>query len=140
MYDRKIMTEGAERASIAEPAPPRRRWPLVLGAALLLAGGAFAWQNRATPPPAPAPVAAAPAPALTVSVTLATSRSISAMVAGDGSIVAWQELVISTEIGGLRIIRAPVEEGDLVRAGQLLAALDDSVLAAQLAQAYSASN
>jgi len=62
------------------------------------------------------------------------------MVAGDGSIVAWQELVISTEIGGLRIIRAPVEEGDLVRAGQLLAALDDSVLAAQLAQADAAIN
>ncbi len=140
MYDRKIMTEGAERASIAEPAPPRRRWPFVLGAALLLAGGAFAWQKLANPPPAPAPVAAAPAPALTVSVTPATSRSISAMVAGDGSIVAWQELVISTEIGGLRIIRAPVEEGDLVRAGQLLAALDDSVLAAQLAQADAAIN
>jgi len=140
MYDRKITTEEAERASIAEPAPPRRRWPFVLGAVLLLAGGGYAWQQRASAPPAPPPATAAPAPALTVSVAPAVSRSIAAVVAGDGSIVAWQELVISTEIGGLRIIRAPIEEGDAVRAGQLLAALDDSVLAAQLAQADAAIN
>ncbi len=140
MYDRKITTEEAERASIAEPAPPRRRWPFVLGAALMLAGGGYFWQQRANTPPVTPPVAAAPAPALTVTVAPATSRSIAAMVAGDGSVVAWQELLISTEIGGLRIIRAPIEEGDTVRAGQLLAALDDSVLAAQLAQADAAIN
>lgn len=139
MYDRKITTEEAERASIAAPKPRRRRWPLLLGAALVLAGGAFAWQKRAGTPPAPPPVvASAAAPALTVTVAPAISRGISATVVGDGSVIAWQELVISTEVGGLRITRAPIEEGDGVRAGQLLAALDGSLLATQLAQADAA--
>jgi len=140
MYDRKITTEQAERASIAQPTPRRRRWPWVLAAVLLLAAGAYVWQQRSNAVPAPSLVTTAPAPALTVSVAPAGSRGIAAMVAGDGSVVAWQELVISSEVGGLRIIRAPVEEGDAVRAGQLLAGLDDSVLAAQLAQADAAIN
>ncbi|EHM01944.1 efflux transporter, RND family, MFP subunit [Acetobacteraceae bacterium AT-5844] len=56
-------------------------------------------------------------------------------VAGDGSVVAWQELVLAAEIGGLRVAEVTVEEGDHVRAGQVLVRLEDAVPAAQLAQA-----
>jgi RND family efflux transporter MFP subunit len=60
------------------------------------------------------------------------------VVAGDGSVVAWQELVLGAETSGLRVMELAVEEGDTVRAGQVLLRLDDAVPAAQLAQAEAA--
>lgn len=136
MLDRPIAA--SPEASVAKP--PRRRW---IGPALLvlaLGGLGFAavkW--RAAHPPAP-PAVVAPVPALTVSAAPAAARRMMASVVGDGSVVAWQELVIGAEVGGLRLVEAPLDEGMAVRAGQLLARLDDSVLAAQAAQAEAAVN
>jgi RND family efflux transporter MFP subunit len=136
MLDRPVAAEAPQT-----PAPPaKRRW---LGPALVvlaLAGGGYAavkW--RATNPPPP-PVAAAPVPALTVSVAPVASRRMASSVIGDGSVIAWQELVIGAEVGGLRLMEAPLDEGMAVQAGQLLARLDDSVLAAQAAQAEASIN
>lgn len=136
MLDRPVMTEPAQTPAL----PARRRW---LGPALLvlaLAGGGYgAMKWRAATPP-PAPVAAAPVPALTVALGPVSSRRMGTSVVGDGSVIAWQELVIGAEIGGLRIIEAPLDEGMAVQAGQVLARLDDSVLAAQATQAEAAIN
>jgi HlyD family secretion protein len=117
----------------------RRGWAwLCLG--LLIAGGALAWRWQNPPPPTPPAMAAEPAalPVLTVAVAIAITRPAIAEVVGDGSVVAWQELVISAEVGGLRVVEVPVEEGQAVRAGDLLARLDASVIGAQAAQAEAA--
>lgn len=137
MYDSKITAEPAAQAS---PITARPRWRRGWIVALLVAvAGVAAWQWRASHP-APALVPAPAAPALSVSVSAASGRNLTLTVMGEGSIVAWQELVISAEIGGLRIVQAPIEEGMRVRAGDLLAALDDGVLAAQAAQAEASVN
>ena len=138
MYDSKITTEAAAQAS---PTAPKagRRWVWAVGLIVVIASAA-AWQWRAPSPAQPPVAAAAPAPALSVSAGPATSRMLTLTVRGEGSVVAWQELVIGAEIGGLRIVQAPIEEGMRVRAGDLLAALDDSVLAAQAAQAEGSVN
>lgn len=132
------------------PAPPfassttvssatRRRgwvWPLVV-LAVLAAGGTVAWRLSTTRSAAP-PVAATstePPPALAVAVVPVVSRPLARTVSGDGSVVAWQELVLGAEAGGLRVAEVAVEEGDHVRQGQLLVRMDDAVPAAQLAQA-----
>ncbi|MFC7555005.1 biotin/lipoyl-binding protein [Pseudoroseomonas wenyumeiae] len=126
-------------ASSRAPSPSRRRawvWPLVV-LALLAAGGVAAWQllpNRPTTAP-PTAASAEPPPALAVAVVTAQSRSLARAVLGDGSVVAWQELVLGAEAGGLRVAEVAVEEGDHVRQGQVLVRLEDSVPAAQLAQA-----
>ncbi|RKK04708.1 efflux RND transporter periplasmic adaptor subunit [Pseudoroseomonas wenyumeiae] len=126
-------------ASSRAPAPSRRRawvWPLVV-LALLAAGGVAAWQllpNRPTTAP-PTAASAEPPPALAVAVVTAQSRPLARAVLGDGSVVAWQELVLGAEAGGLRVAEVAVEEGDHVRQGQVLVRLEDSVPAAQLAQA-----
>ncbi|MEI6158507.1 MAG: efflux RND transporter periplasmic adaptor subunit [Roseococcus sp.] len=138
MLDRPIPVEAPQEASAAAPSRRRWLWPVLLLLAVAGAGyGAMKW--RATHPPAP-PVAAAPVPALTVSAAPTTSHRMASSVIGDGSVVAWQELVIGAEVGGLRIVEAPLDEGMPVVAGQLLARLDDSVLNAQAAQAEAAIN
>lgn len=120
----------------------RRRWLLaapfaavalgLAGAALLSERGTLGRADRKTPTTvAGAPGPAEPPPALTVSVAPVVQRPMARVVVGDGSVVAWQELVIGAEAGGLRVVEVAVEEGDRVRRGQLLVRLEDSVLAAQ---------
>jgi len=119
-------------------APPRvrRRW---LWAVLLLLplGAAGAWW--ATHRPAPVPVeVAAPAPSLTVSLRPVERRALLRPVVGDGTIAAWQELVVGAEAGGLRVVEAALEPGERVRAGQVLLRLDPAIPASLLAQADAA--
>lgn len=137
ILDRPIPIEAPHEATAS--APPRRRWLWPVLWLLTLAGAGYAavtW--RAAHPPVSPPAATAAVPALTVAVGPVVARRMGASVVGDGSVVAWQELVIGAEIGGLRIVEAPLDEGMAVRAGQLLARLDDSVVAAQAAQADAA--
>ncbi|WP_207538766.1 efflux RND transporter periplasmic adaptor subunit [Sabulicella rubraurantiaca] len=131
-----------ERPSPAEvqvPALPRRRraWLWLPALAVLGAGGWWGWSHRLAEAPAPSPLAEAPA-ALTVAVRPVERRSLLRPVIGDGSVAAWQELVVGVETGGLRVIEAGFEPGDRVRAGQVLVRLDPSVPEALLAQAEAA--
>lgn len=139
MLDRPISIEAPQEATASPPPAPRRRWlgPLLWVVVLAGAGVAAVLWRQAQPPARP-PATAAAVPALTVAVGPVAVRRLASTVVGDGSVVAWQELVIGTEVGGLRIVEAPLDEGMPVRAGELLARLDDSVLAAQAAQAQAA--
>jgi len=131
-------------AQAALPPPRLRptrwgRWLLGLGLLLAAGLGALAVPRlieHDAPPAATAPQE--PPPALTVALAVAQRRDLVRPVVGDGSVVAWQELVIGNEAGGLRVRAVPVEEGDQVAEGQLLVQLDDAVPAAQLAQAEAA--
>jgi len=132
-------------AQAALPPPRLRRTPWgrwLLGLGLLLAAGLGAlavprlMMEHDAPPAATAPQE--PPPALTVALAVAQRRDLVRPIIGDGSVVAWQELVIGNEAGGLRVRAVPVEEGDRVAQGQLLVQLDDAVPAAQLAQAEAA--
>jgi HlyD family secretion protein len=76
--------------------------------------------------------------ALTVQVVPVREQTLQRPVIGDGSVVAWQELVVGIEAGGLRVAEVPIEEGDRVTRGQVLARLDDAVLVAQAGSARAA--
>lgn len=124
----------------AAAAPMRRRWllPALAVLVLLLGGaGAAAWIIRRQPAASPAP-AAAPTPALTVALAEVREERLARPVVGDGSVAAWQELVIGTETGGLKVVEVNFEEGDQVRQGQVLVRIDPAVPAAQAAQAEAA--
>ncbi len=129
-------------AEAAPPRPGRRRRMLRLGllllGALALAGAILLARPeiaaRLRPAPAATPTAIAPAPAppsLTVAVAPAAARGMARPVVGDGSVVAWQELVVGNEASGLRVAEVAVEEGQRVNRGDLLVRLDDSLLRAQ---------
>lgn len=86
---------------------------------------AVAWAGEG---PAPAPHTA-----LTVATVAPQLESWPVLVRADGDIAAWQEAVVTSETGGLRLIAVLAAVGDRVRAGQVLAELDTAVVRAELA-------
>lgn len=74
-------------------------------------------------------------PALTVTTIPVGEREIRRNVVATGTVVPWQDLSIGTEISGLKVVDVPVDEGDRVKAGQLLAQIDKTVVSAQLRHA-----
>jgi RND family efflux transporter MFP subunit len=73
--------------------------------------------------------------ALTVSTVAVGTQTIDRNVVVTGSVVAWEDLSIGTEITGLRVVAVEVDEGDVVKRGQLLAQIDNTVLSAQFRHA-----
>ena len=87
-----------------------------------------------TSAPAHAPAAAV----LAVEVARAESVSLPLRVPATGSIAPWQEAIIGAEVDGLRLTAIPVNVGDVVRRGQLLAVFHSDLPRADLAQASAA--
>jgi RND family efflux transporter MFP subunit len=75
-----------------------------------------------------------PKAALSVTIAHVAIRPLQRTIVVSGSVAAWEELPVGSEASGLAIKDVLVEEGDMVKKGQLLAKLNDSVLKAQLAQ------
>jgi HlyD family secretion protein len=69
---------------------------------------------------------------LTVTVEGADQRPVHRTLKLAGTVWAWDPLTIGAEVGGLRIETVNVEEGDIVKKGQVLATLNSSVIRAQL--------
>lgn len=69
---------------------------------------------------------------LTVEVVQAQVQSWPQMVQANGAIQAWQEIIVSPETGGLRIVELLVEVGSTVKRGDLLVRLADDTVRAEL--------
>jgi len=78
---------------------------------------------------------AAPAPAAVMTVTAAPlERSeLSRKISMNGSVYAWQEVIIAPEVGGYRVADVLVDVGAHVKAGQKLVMLSTSLLEAEVA-------
>jgi HlyD family secretion protein len=81
-----------------------------------------------------APVANVQTPAQSVTATAVKSASVNRTLKATGTVAAFEMTPVASQATGLQIKQILVDEGDLVRAGQLLVRLDDSVLQAQLTQ------
>ena len=79
--------------------------------------------------------ATAPKPALTVTSVRAQPASLPIKLAANGNVVAWQEAVIGSESGGLKLSEVRVNVGDVVKKGQVLAVFAADAVNADLAQA-----
>ncbi|MBZ2209259.1 efflux RND transporter periplasmic adaptor subunit [Massilia soli] len=82
--------------------------------------------------------AAAPKPALTVTTARPSSASLPIKLAATGNVVAWQEAVIGSESGGLRLTEVRVNVGDVVKKGEVLAVFSPDAVNADVAQARAA--
>jgi RND family efflux transporter MFP subunit len=81
-----------------------------------------------------APTAISSAPAQSVTVATVETTSVNRSLEATGSVAAFEMIPVSPQATGLQIKEILVDKGDVVKAGQLMARLDDSVLQAQLAQ------
>jgi RND family efflux transporter MFP subunit len=98
-------------------------------AAVLLA--ALILLLRLASPRGAAPVVSAAAQAVTAKTleTVQVQRGVTA----NGTVYAWQEIVIGPEVGGYLVAAVNVDVGDRVRKGQALVQLSEDLLAAEVA-------
>lgn len=75
-----------------------------------------------------------PKAALTVTTALPVQTRLPVKLAANGSIAAWQEAIIGSEVNGLRLLDVRVNVGDRVVKGQVLATFAVDSLQAELAQ------
>lgn len=74
-------------------------------------------------------------PALTVSLTQPVQTAIPMTLLANGSVAAWQEASVGSEVNGLRVQELHGQVGDTVKRGQLLATLSSDGVQADLALA-----
>lgn len=72
-------------------------------------------------------------PVLTVNVVQPVRQTLDSALTVSGGLFAWQESVISTELGGLAIAEVNADVGSVVRRGQVLARLSQDMPQASLA-------
>jgi HlyD family secretion protein len=69
-----------------------------------------------------------------VSVTQVKQAEFTETIVVTGTIVPRDEILVAPEVEGVRVLELAVDEGDLVKAGQVMARLSHETLDAQLAQ------
>jgi len=122
----------------------RRRWITVTIIAIAVAGSAMASLSMrarsagATAPPPATTQQNANRAALTVSLVQPKPMRWPESVTANGGIAAWQEAVVSAEVGGLKLAEVLVDVGDQVEQGQVLARFDAATEHANVSQAQAA--
>ena len=140
-----------EQVSVPSPIPEKDKAPqnwlsggrgMVIGIGIgvvLAVGGTRFLGSQPTKAPAKSPEpTTSPVPASAQTVTVAAvepARVNRPLQAIGGDVAAFEMIPVSAQATGLQIKEILVDRGDVVKAGQLMARLDDSVLQAQLAQA-----
>lgn len=115
-----------------------KRKSTILKAALLgaLVVGGAAWKfggNKAQAEPAAANVSR---PALTVRTTTLREDKWERSLTANGSILPWQEAIISAQVSGVRLAEVKVSIGDHVRQGQVLVTLDNFARAGETSSTF----
>jgi len=109
---------------------------IVLGAFVALSGAALIASSASHA--ADDKKAATVKPALTVTTTRATPAKLPIKLAANGNVAAWQEAIIGSESGGLRLTEVRANVGDVVKKGQVLAVFSAASVNADVAQARAA--
>ncbi|MEH2432724.1 MAG: efflux RND transporter periplasmic adaptor subunit [Nostoc sp.] len=120
------------------PKPPqKRRWPLLLGIVLLVAGVGIGWRwwqtsNASNAPPG-GPAAGQP---MAIPVKLATVQTETVQESSEfiGSLEAPRAVIIKPQVEG-RITQIFIQEGNRVQQGQVIISLESDNVRAQLSQA-----
>ena len=121
------------------PKPPqKRRWPLLLGIVLLIAGVGFGWRwwqtsnAKNAPPGAGAP----PGQPMAIPVKLATLQTETVQESSEfiGSLEAPRSVIIKPQVEG-RVTQIFIQEGNRVQQGQVIISLESDNVQAQLSQA-----
>ncbi len=77
-------------------------------------------------------------PALTVKLTTAQTATLPAFLNLNGNVAAWQDMVVGSELSGVRLQELHAQVGDRVRKGQLLAQHNTDTIEVDIALAQAA--
>ncbi|QMS91570.1 efflux RND transporter periplasmic adaptor subunit [Nostoc edaphicum CCNP1411] len=119
------------------PKPPqKRRWPLILGIVLLVAGVGFGWRWWQTSSASDAPAGAAAGQPMAIPVKLATVETETVQESSEfiGSLEAPRSVIIRPQVDG-RVTQIFIQEGNRVQQGQVIISLESDNVQAQLLQA-----
>jgi len=106
---------------------------VVIGIILAVGGTRLLSKPAATPKAQPTP--AALPPQMSVTVAPVETTTVARTLEATGTVAASDLLPVLPQATGLQIKQVLAEEGNIVRAGQVMAILDNSVLQTQLSQA-----
>ena len=70
----------------------------------------------------------------TVGVAVVTVQALPRIINASGTVTPWEEVPVGAETGGLTAVSVNAEEGQTVRQGQILVAMNDTMLRAQSRQ------
>ncbi len=99
----------------------------------LMTSGAMAQSSGQSSAQTSAPTSGQPRPP-SITVVKVERAEVTAAIMVSGNIIARDEVLVVPEVDGLSILEILAEEGDMVRAGQVLAKLNRAALDVQLAQ------
>ncbi|MCB2087022.1 MAG: efflux RND transporter periplasmic adaptor subunit [Sphingomonadaceae bacterium] len=127
-YETAVSAESEGSLGIEGEAAPRKGRKLLIGLAILLAlvvaaGVAFQLLSGGTAAPADDDDSQAPV----VSVISPGAATIEGSISATGSLAARREMPVGVAGEGGRVVSVPVDAGDWVHAGQVLAVIDRSV-------------
>jgi RND family efflux transporter MFP subunit len=111
-----------------------KRYLAAAAALAVLAGGAYLLAGRAAAPQQ----AAAPKAALTVTTVRPETAEMPRRLVANGNVAPWQEAIVGSEAGGLRLTEVRVNVGDPVKAGDVLAVFSADTVQADMAQSTAA--
>ncbi|SHG40727.1 efflux RND transporter periplasmic adaptor subunit [Massilia sp. CF038] len=116
---------------LIKPVPALALGALLIVAAFMLAkpGSSVAADDKKSEPARPA---------LTVTSVRPQAAQLPIKLAANGNVAAWQEAIIGSESGGLRLTDVRVNVGDVVKKGQVLAVFSADTVNADVAQARAA--
>ncbi|GAB1539304.1 efflux RND transporter periplasmic adaptor subunit [Scytonema sp. NUACC21] len=106
-----------------------------LGVAISFGVGGMLGHRSASQTPAPVKSVQKAAPTMTVTVALAETTRVARTLYTTGTVAARDLTPILPQANGLQIKQVLVKEGEQVKAGQVLAVLDNSILQEQIRQA-----
>ena len=107
---------------------------LLGGTIYTIGAGAQDGAAKAGPASTATPAQARQRATLTVEAVTPETHNWPVHIAANGSVAPWQEAVVGSELGGLRLAEVLVNVGDVVKRGQTLARFATDSVAADLAQ------
>lgn len=111
---------------------------MLVGFAVALMGAAFGVVSRTSAQDSQDKTAVQAKAALTVTTVVPEQAEWTQRLTASGSVAAWQEAIVGSEIGGLRLTEVAVNVGDRVRKGQELARLQSDTTNAEREQTRAA--
>lgn len=115
------------------PLKPSLRLSLIAVVVIIVVGGAIYFLSSASTVSESAATTTQAKSVLTVNVTTPIVQDLNNTITTNGGLFAWQESLVSAELGGLAITELNADVGSIVKRGQVLARLSQDSIKASLA-------